>query len=353
MLNNEVIIIENISKQYRISKRKCYITFREALADSATNAMTKVRSFFKWAGNNEKEKVNLRSSKYNTAYETIWALKNVSIEIQQGEVVGIIGRNGAGKSTLLKVLSRITEPEEGRVTLRGRVGSLLEVGTGFHPELSGHENIYLYGAILGMNRWEITRKFDEIVSFAGVEKFIETPIKRYSSGMHMRLAFSVAAHLETEILLVDEVLAVGDVSFQKKCLGKMEDVASGGKTVLFVSHNMAAVSALCSRCIVLDMGHKIFDGKPSSAIDYYFKQSEARGRVRLSKRTDRGGTGVCRFTNLIFESEDGEPIDVLHAGQPIKIVMEYVAERNANLYSIKVGVHISHLHSTFKCNTRL
>ena len=172
--------------------------------------------------------------------DTIWALKDVSFEVKRGEVVGIVGRNGAGKSTLLKILSRITEPTKGRVELRGRVGSLLEVGTGFHPELTGHENVYMYGAILGMDRWEVTRKFDEIVDFAGVEKFIETPVKRYSTGMYMRLAFAVAAHMETEILLVDEVLAVGDFAFQKKCLDKMERVGEEGRTVLFISHNMSA-----------------------------------------------------------------------------------------------------------------
>ena len=186
--------------------------------------------------------------------ELIWALKDVSFEVKQGEVVGIIGRNGAGKSTLLKILSRITEPTEGRVELRGRVGSLLEVGTGFHPELTGHENIYLYGAILGMDRWEITRKFDEIVAFAELEKFIDTPVKKYSSGMYMRLAFAVAAHLEPEILLVDEVLAVGDAEFQRKCLGKMGDLAKEKRTVLFVSHNMGAISVLCSTGMLLRNG---------------------------------------------------------------------------------------------------
>jgi lipopolysaccharide transport system ATP-binding protein len=186
--------------------------------------------------------------------EYIWALKDVSFEVQQGEVLGIIGRNGAGKSTLLKILSKITEPTQGRVELRGRVGSLLEVGTGFHPELTGHENVYLYGAILGMDRWEVTRKFDEIIAFAELEKFVDTPVKRYSSGMYMRLAFAVAAHLEPEILLVDEVLAVGDAAFHKKCLGKMENVSRQGRTVLFVSHNMAAIEQLCTSGLLLENG---------------------------------------------------------------------------------------------------
>jgi ABC-type polysaccharide/polyol phosphate transport system ATPase subunit len=201
--------------------------------------------------------------------EEFWALKDVNFEVKRGEVVGIIGRNGAGKSTLLKVLSRITEPSEGSVEIRGRVASLLEVGTGFHPELTGRENIFLNGAILGMGRAEIHRKFDEIVAFAEIEKFLDTPVKRYSSGMYVRLAFAVAAHLEPEILIVDEVLAVGDVEFQKKCLGKMQDVAGEGRTVLFVSHNMAAARALCDRGLVLEHGRRVLTGSMLEAIDYY------------------------------------------------------------------------------------
>src|SRR5437762_1395373 len=198
--------------------------------------------------------------------QTFWALQGINFEVTQGEVVGVIGRNGAGKSTLLKVLSRITEPTKGRVELYGRVGSLLEVGTGFHPELSGRENISLSGAILGMKREEITRKFDEIVSFAEIETFIDTPVKRYSSGMYMRLAFAVAAHLEPEILLVDEVLAVGDAAFQKKCLGKMADVAKEGRTVLFVSHNMTAVNQLCPRAIMITDGQVVRDGRTPEVV---------------------------------------------------------------------------------------
>ncbi len=218
--------------------------------------------------------------------ELFSALKSLDIEVDQGEVVGIIGRNGAGKSTLLKILSRITEPSEGKVILRGRVASLLEVGTGFHPELSGRENIYLNGAILGMTRNEIKLKFDEIVDFSGVERFLDTPVKRYSSGMYVRLAFSVAAHLEPEILVVDEVLAVGDVEFQKKCLSKMKDVAVGGRTVLFVSHNIAAVQSLCNRGIVLHSGNKVFDGAVEDAVYAYTN--------KISKNNDRalrGGDG--------------------------------------------------------------
>ena len=226
--------------------------------------------------------------------ETFWALKDVNLRVERGEVVGIIGKNGAGKSTLLKVLSRITTPTRGRVDLYGRVGSLLEVGTGFHGELTGRENIYLNGAILGMSRWEIRRQFDAIVDFAGVEKFLDTPVKRYSSGMYVRLAFAVAAHLRTEIMIVDEVLAVGDAEFQQKCLGKMKDVASGGRTVLFVSHNMQAVSRLCSRAVCLRRGEVIYDGEVAGAIEHYLAEYRVVGEEEVDPNT-RAGSGEYRF----------------------------------------------------------
>lgn len=228
--------------------------------------------------------------------EEFWALKGVSFAVTEGEVVGIIGRNGAGKSTLLKILSRITEPSAGRVTLNGRVASLLEVGTGFHPELTGRENIYLNGSILGMGRAEIARKFDEIVAFAGVEKFLDTPVKRYSSGMGVRLGFAVAAHLEPEVLVVDEVLAVGDAEFQQKCLGKMGEVARGGRTVLFVSHNMHAVKTLCKRGVVLRRGEVEFDGPAGEAVDHYLAGLDT---PTASDRPDRRpGTGEWRVTAI-------------------------------------------------------
>ena len=258
-MSDTVIKVENLSKQYRIGgAREGYKTFRETLVDAAKAPFQQLGRLF-----------NRQSSIDNRHSETIWALKDVSFEVKSGEVVGIIGRNGAGKSTLLKILSKITEPTEGRVELRGRVGSLLEVGTGFHPELTGHENVYMYGAILGMDRWEVTRKFDEIVAFAEIEKFIETPVKRYSSGMYMRLAFAVAAHMETEILLVDEVLAVGDALFQKKCLGKMGEVSMQGRTVLFVSHNMQAVKRLCKQGILLHEGRIAGMGPAETVVDKY------------------------------------------------------------------------------------
>ncbi|MEW6665499.1 MAG: ABC transporter ATP-binding protein [Thermodesulfobacteriota bacterium] len=265
-MSGTVIRVENLSKLYHIGAREAgYRTFRETLVDAVKAPIQRMGSI-----------LNRPSSIVNRQSETIWALKDVSFEVKQGEVVGIIGRNGAGKSTLLKILSKITEPTEGRVELCGRVGSLLEVGTGFHPELTGHENIYLYGAILGMNRWEITRKFDEIVSFAEMEKFIDTPVKRYSSGMYMRLAFAVAAHLEPEILLVDEVLAVGDAAFQRKCLGKMGDASKAGRTILFVSHNLNAVEDLCSCGLLLDQGVVRNAGTDVRSIirDYLFKADE-------------------------------------------------------------------------------
>lgn len=243
----------------------------------------------------------------STKTETFWALNGVSFEVKQGEVLGIIGRNGAGKSTLLKVLSRITEPTAGRAEIYGRVGSLLEVGTGFHPELTGRENTYLNGSILGMRRNEIAKHFDEIVAFAEVEKFIDTPVKRYSSGMYMRLAFAVAAHLEPEILIVDEVLAVGDAEFQKKCMGKMDQVAKGGRTVLFVSHNLQAVVNLCSRAIVLEAGSIIADDTPAATLAVYARSTRKyslQADTGLQNRLDRT-SGDIRFTHIQAQDSEG------------------------------------------------
>jgi len=266
-MSDIVIKAEGLGKKYLIghqTDRERYTALRDILARN-------VRDYWRKA----KALVHGEQIVQGDEQEEIWALRDVSFEIRQGEAVGIIGRNGAGKSTLLKILSRITEPSAGRVTIRGRVASLLEVGTGFHPELTGWENIYLNGAILGMTRQEIKRKFDEIVDFAEVEKFLDTPVKRYSSGMYVRLAFAVAAHLEPEILVVDEVLAVGDAAFQKKCLGKMENVRKGGRTVLFVSHNMATISSLCQTGIRLDMGRLVNKGKTSDVILEYYTQGNA------------------------------------------------------------------------------
>lgn len=251
--------------------------------------------------------------------EEFWALRDVSFDIAQGEVVGIIGRNGAGKSTMLKILSRITEPTEGRVRLRGRVASLLEVGTGFHPELTGRENVFLNGAILGMGRQEIRRKFDEIVAFADIEKFLDTPVKRYSSGMYVRLAFAVAAHLEPEILIIDEVLAVGDAAFQKKCLGKMGEVAKGGRTVLFVSHNMATISALCSRAVMLRDGCLVANGPVEEVVQDYLAAVSDRSKIPAHERTDRGGTGEVITTGIEVLGADGQRLEEAISGSSIKL----------------------------------
>ena len=272
-MGDTIIKVENLGKCYRIShqgERQRYVALRDVIAN-------KVKGLFQ----HRKSEVGNRKS-----VEDFWALKGVSFEIKQGEVVGIIGRNGAGKSTLLKILSRITEPTEGRITLRGRIASLLEVGTGFHPELTGRENIFLNGAVLGMSRAEIKKKFDEMVAFAEVEKFLDTPVKRYSSGMYVRLAFAVAAHLEPEILIVDEVLAVGDADFQKKCLGKMEQVSTGGRTVLFVSHNLDSLRRICQTGILLSGGRITAKGNIVTAINEYLNDKNPK---TTAVRRDRYG----------------------------------------------------------------
>src|SRR6266699_1024494 len=258
-MSDIAIQCEGIGKQYRIGERESYKALRDVITDAIKSPFRRLRQ----AANG--------SERTGNGKPTIWALQDVSFEVKEGEVLGIIGRNGAGKSTLLKILSRITEPTCGRAEIKGRLGSLLEVGTGFHPELTGRENIFLNGAILGMKKAEIASKFDEIVSFAEVEKFIDTPVKRYSSGMYVRLAFAVAAHMEAEILLVDEVLAVGDAQFQKKCLGKMGDVAKHGRTILFVSHTMPSIQRLCSRCILLEGGSVKVAGEVGRVIEEYLE----------------------------------------------------------------------------------
>jgi lipopolysaccharide transport system ATP-binding protein len=267
-----------------------------------------------------------------------WALRDVFLEVQDGEVLGVIGHNGAGKTTLLKIFSRITEPTEGAVDLYGRVGSLLEVGTGFHPELTGRENVYLNGAILGMPRSEIARKFDEIVEFAEVQQFLDTPVKRYSSGMYVRLAFAVAAHLEPEILIVDEVLAVGDVAFQRKCLGKMEDVGRDGRTVLFVSHNMAAVGNLCSRAILLDHGRVREEGPTDAVIGRYLQLSDAEGTVSLADRDDREGSGALRIERITFRDGSGAEAPSVAVGAPLTVELEYTSGSGAPLRNVVVGL---------------
>ncbi len=282
--------------------------------------------------------------------ETIWALKDVSFEVRRGEVLGVIGRNGAGKSTLLKILSRITEPTTGRAEIHGRVGSLLEVGTGFHPELTGRENIYLNGAILGMRRTEIARGFDEIVAFAEIDKFLDTPVKHYSSGMYVRLAFAVAAHLDPEILLVDEVLAVGDARFQERCLGKMGQVAQAGRTVLFVSHNLASIQTLCPRVILLQGGCASDDGGADQVIANYLGQMHSKSLQPLAVRGDRGGSGEARIVSASVASRDSGQA-ALRTGCPVSFRFE--ADRSRPGMSIQFTIYNAYGRAVANFNSAL
>jgi len=301
-----IIKVENLSKQYTIGgAAERYSTFRESLVKT-------VKAPFN----------ALRNGRRN-GNEQFWALKDINFEVTPGEVVGIIGRNGAGKSTLLKILSRITEPTTGKVDLYGRVGSLLEVGTGFHPELTGRENIYLNGAILGMKHDEISKKFDEIVDFAEIEEFLDTPVKRYSSGMYMRLAFGVAAHLEPEVLMVDEVLAVGDAQFQKKCLKKMKDVGEHGRTVLFVSHDMQAMSRLCGRVIWLSSGNVMEDGATETVIGSYLLEQATRGAERTWDADSAPGNETARLRSVRVRNRSGETVSTVNITDPVAIEMTY------------------------------
>src|SRR5438309_3568650 len=301
-MNDVAIRVENLSKQYKIGVRNRHDTLRDLL-------MGGLKSMFS------------RNGAAPARNDTFWALRDISLEIKQGEVAGIIGRNGAGKSTLLKILSRITEPTEGEAKIHGRVASLLEVGTGFHAELTGRENIYLNGSILGMKRAEIDRKFDEIVDFSGIEGFIDTPVKHYSSGMYVRLAFAVAAHLEPEILIIDEVLAVGDAAFQKKCLAKMGEVANQGRTVLFVSHNMAAIQGFCSKCCLLSSGQVVAEGSPRSVVEQYLSDVSLGTPTLLRERKDRQGTGEIQFLEVSILDAKGRSIDAALTGQDIDIAL--------------------------------
>jgi lipopolysaccharide transport system ATP-binding protein len=313
-MSDAAIRVENLSKKYIIGhqKREPYMALRDVLGDGA-----------KSLGRQLLKPLGKRTAVQ--AYEEFWALKNVSFEIKQGDRVGIIGRNGAGKSTLLKILSRITEPTVGRISIKGRIASLLEVGTGFHPELTGRENIYLNGAILGMSKAEIKRKFDEIVAFAEVEKFLDTPVKRYSSGMYVRLAFAVAAHLEPEILIVDEVLAVGDAAFQKKCLGKMEDVAEKeGRTVLFVSHNMAAITNVCRRTLWLKMGQLENDGSTPEIVSTYLSQGYTSAHKWQCSATSYSGEVKITSGQII---QNDNSIGLVCFDQEFNIEIEYEVYR--------------------------
>jgi lipopolysaccharide transport system ATP-binding protein len=313
-MSDIAISVKSLSKQYHISrKQEAYKTLRDTLADAFVSPLRRIRRLLRGQAAGAAE-----------VDETFWALQDVSFEIKRGEVVGIIGRNGAGKSTLLKILSRITEPTQGYADIYGRVGSLLEVGTGFHLELTGRENIYLNGSILGMRKGEIIRKFDEIVAFAEVERFIDTPVKHYSSGMYLRLAFAVAAYLEPEILLVDEVLAVGDANFQKKCLNKMQDVGQHGRTVLFVSHNMPAITRLCERVILLDEGRVLHDGPSYQVIRTYLNSGLGTSAAReWSDPTKAPGNDVVRLRAVRVRTEDGVITEAIDIRRPFGIDIEY------------------------------
>ena len=319
-MSDVVIRVENLSKQYKIGAAK---NRRDTLRDHLTEGF---RSLFRRNGRPSPQSAErlARSALQPSPDGYIWALKDVSFEIKRGEVLGFIGRNGAGKSTLLKILSRITEPTSGFAEIRGRVGSLLEVGTGFHGELTGRENIYLNGAILGMKQAEIERKFDEIVAFAEVEKFIDTPVKRYSTGMYVRLAFSVAAHLEPEILIVDEVLAVGDAAFQKKCLGRMEGVAKEGRTVLFVSHNMAAITQLCWRALWLEGGRLKLDDASSSVVSSYLSSgTQTSSTWNRNHSSIEASADNIQIKSARVLSTDNEPTAVVNFGSQFKIEIAY------------------------------
>ena len=313
-MGNLAIVVEGLGKQYRLGQAQAsYGTLRDTIVGMVGEPVRRVRDLL---GTNRQE--------LTMQGEWMWALKDVSFTISRGEVVGIIGRNGAGKSTLLKILSQITDPSEGGVDIHGRVGSLLEVGTGFHQELTGRENVFMNGAILGMKRKEIERKFDEIVAFAEVEKFIDTPVKHYSSGMYLRLAFAVAAHLEPEILIVDEVLAVGDVGFQKKCLGKMAGVAKEGRTVLFVSHNMPAITRLCERAILLDDGRLLQDGVSHQVVKAYLNAGVVSIASREWQNPEKAPCGeVARLWAVRVRTENGQCADTIDIRKPIGLEMEF------------------------------
>jgi len=319
-----IIKVQNISKRYVLGGPVApYATLRESLVDLARNP--------------------LRYLKQN-GLPTVWALKDLDLEINQGDVVGIIGRNGAGKSTLLKILSRITEPTTGRVELFGRVASLLEVGTGFHPELTGRENIYLNGSLLGMSHKDIAEKFDEIVAFAEVEKFLDTPVKRYSSGMYVRLAFAVAAHLEPEILLVDEVLAVGDIAFQRKCLGKMNEVAKEGRTVLFVSHNMGSIGRLCKTGILLDHGKMVFNGNIGDVITKYTEEAiSSNAEITFPPSPEK----KLQFCSAKLQDHFGRSSSELDRVQPFAVVIDYAVRDQVE--GVHLGIMLDRIDGTPIC----
>ncbi len=332
-----IIQVSHLSKKFKLGSVQPYLTFRDSLISLIRNPL----NFFK----------PIKTSEDELGENEFWALKDVSFEIHQGEVVGIIGRNGAGKSTLLKLLSRITIPTKGEIKLEGRVGSLLEVGTGFHPELTGRENIFLNGAILGMKRAEIKKRLNEIVEFAEMEKFIDTPVKHYSSGMYTRLAFSVGAFLETEILVIDEILAVGDSAFQKKCIEKMKDITdTTGRTILLVSHNMLTIQKLCTKCIFLDKGEVKKIGKTEEVIQSYLNEVEFKNKLALVDRKDRLGNGGLRVTNISFKDKHGKDISHIKAGDEIQIWIEYKLT-DLTIHNIEFSLAIDSFYNQLRLAT--
>jgi len=332
-MNDLSIIVEDLGKRYTIgASPERYQTLRDNIVNSVSMPFQNLRNRIKTHG---KQRHELNQTRMNH----IWALRNITFDVEKGQVLGVIGRNGAGKSTLLKILSRVTEPTEGFAEIHGRVGSLLEVGTGFHPELTGRENIYLNGAILGMKRSEIDKKFDEIVAFSEVEKFIDTPVKRYSSGMYLRLAFAVAAHLEPEILVVDEVLAVGDAEFQRKCLGKMSNVAEEGRTVLFVSHNMSAILRLTEETMVLEKGELVMRAPSQQAVEYYLSSGFAQLGERIWSREEVPSNSYPFYPNAIrVRNIHGKVVDTLRSVEPFSIEIEY--QLDAPITGLRVGIYL-------------
>jgi lipopolysaccharide transport system ATP-binding protein len=317
-----IVRVNNIGKRYQIGGLDAgYATFREFLAGTISKPLARFRG--------------IQSSRQ----ETIWALKDINFDVAEGEVVGLIGHNGAGKSTLLKILSRITTPTTGRTEVRGRIGSLLEVGTGFHPDLTGRENVYMNGTILGIRRAEIARRFDEIVAFSGIEKFIDTPVKWYSSGMYLRLAFSVAVHLDSEVLIMDEVLAVGDVGFQQKCLDRMHEIRNQGRTILFVSHAMSAVTRLCQRAILLDKGNMIADGPADEVVNAYLSQNWNVTALRQwSELHDQPGNSIVRLVKVRARTEAGDTTESISIQSPIGIELTYDVLQPGYLLTPKVDL---------------
>jgi lipopolysaccharide transport system ATP-binding protein len=331
-MGNVIVRAEGIAKRFRLGS-----AVEGRLTETLWNAVE--RPFRALSANGARRR------------EFIWALKDVSFDISEGEVVGFIGRNGAGKSTLLKILSRIIEPTEGSFDVNGRVGSLLEVGSGFHPDLTGRENTYLYGSVLGMRKRDVARRFDEIVSFAEVEQFIDTPVKRYSSGMYMRLAFAVAAHLEPEILMVDEVLSVGDFPFQKKCLAKMEQVATDGRTVLFVSHNLAAVASLCRRAYLLDKGRIVATGTASEVVGQYSAANRSAQFMPIGERQDRRGDGSVRVRGLRIENAEGH--SSISSSSRLRVTLDYESAAPLRGARFEITIHDAEYHPLFLLDTEM